>query len=192
MCGTDRHIAEGTFYRSAYPAILGHETLGRVVQLGAAVRHLAEGDLILRTTAVRPGDQLGEWNSMLGGFAALALATDVRALTEDGRDDLIKPYDRLGSAPCPRASTRSMRARSSSSRRPWSWLRSVGDVRDRRVVIIGTGGAALMFIQIARSAGAKQVIVVGRREERLARARELGAHETITSGPTRSPRSCVS
>jgi threonine dehydrogenase-like Zn-dependent dehydrogenase len=182
VCGTDRHIVEGTFYRSAYPAIVGHETLGRVVQLGSAVRHLEPGDLVLRTTAVRPGEQLGPWNSMLGGFAELALATDVRALTEDGKEDLIKPYDRMQRT-VPAAFDPVDVGAFIVFKETLSWLRRIGDVTGRRVVVIGTGGVALMFTQIARSGGARQVIVVGRREERLERARALGAHETITSEP---------
>ena len=41
LCGTDRHIVDGTFYRKDYPAILGHESLGQVVEVGRAVRSFA-------------------------------------------------------------------------------------------------------------------------------------------------------
>lgn len=181
VCGTDRHIVDGTFYRRAYPAIIGHETLGRVVQLGSAARYLEPGDVVLRTTAVRPGEQLGPWHSMFGGFAELALATDVRALAEDGKDDLIRPYDRMQQTVPAEFDPIDVGA-FIVFKETLSWLRRVGDVRGRRVVVIGTGGAALMFIQIARSGGARQVIAVGRRAQRLERARALGAHETITSG----------
>lgn len=182
VCGTDRHIVEGTFYRSAYPAIVGHESLGRVVQTGDSVRYLKPGDLVLRTTAVRPGEQLGEWNSMLGAFAALALATDVRALDEDGASDRVRPYDRL---------QRTVPADFDPVdvgafvvlKETLSWLQRVGDVAGKRVVVIGTGGAALMFIQLAKLGGARQVIAVGRRPERLERARELGADAVLTAAP---------
>ncbi|MEZ3158915.1 zinc-binding dehydrogenase [Microbacterium sp. BWT-B31] len=178
VCGTDRHIVEGTFYRSAYPAIVGHETLGRVVQTGKDVRYLTPGSLVLRTTAVRPGEQLGEWHSMLGGFAELAVATDVRALTEDGRADLVRPYDRMQRT-VPGDFDPLDAGAFIVFKETLSWLRTVGDVAGRRLVVIGTGGAALMFIQIARSLGARQVIVVGRRQERLQRAKELGADGAI-------------
>lgn len=45
VCGTDGHIVGGTF-PAARPVVLGHEVCGRVTQLGAAVDHLAVGDLV--------------------------------------------------------------------------------------------------------------------------------------------------
>jgi L-iditol 2-dehydrogenase len=140
------------------------------------------GDLILRTTAVRPGETLGSWNSMLGGFAEFALATDVQALTEEGRDEAIRPYDRLQRT-VPAGFDPIDAGAFIVFKETLSWLRRVGEVADRRVVVIGTGGAALSFIQIARSGGARQVIAVGRRAERLERALAQGAHAAITSGP---------
>lgn len=47
------------------------------------------------------------------------------------------------------------------------------------VLVLGTGGVAAFAIQLARLAGAR-VIAVSRTAAKLAAARELGAHETIT------------
>ena len=49
------------------------------------------------------------------------------------------------------------------------------------VAIIGAGAQGLMQVQLARAAGAAQVIVVGRSHGRLERARHLGAHITIST-----------
>src|SRR5687767_5310195 len=67
--GTDTHIVHDQFPWRAYPCVLGHESIGRVVECGSAVRNLKPGDLVLRPSAVRPGEQLGSYNSMFGGFA---------------------------------------------------------------------------------------------------------------------------
>jgi NADPH2:quinone reductase len=49
-----------------------------------------------------------------------------------------------------------------------------------KVVIVGaTGAAGLVAVQAAKLAGASQVIAVGRNEARLARAKELGATDTV-------------
>ena len=45
-----------------------------------------------------------------------------------------------------------------------SWLRRLADVRDRRVLVIGTGPAALAFVQVARLEGAAEILVLGRRQ----------------------------
>jgi NADPH:quinone reductase-like Zn-dependent oxidoreductase len=49
-----------------------------------------------------------------------------------------------------------------------------------RVLVIGTGGVSTFAIQLAREAGA-EVFVTGRNPEKLARARELGAHHVTTA-----------
>jgi threonine dehydrogenase-like Zn-dependent dehydrogenase len=178
LCGTDRHILGGTFYRREYPAILGHESLGRVVEVGDRVRNLVPGDMVLRTAAARPGERLGEFASMLGGFAEWALATDTAALTEDGAGAEIKPYDRLQKVVAPEFDPLDAGA-FIVFKETLSWLRKLADTRGRRVLVIGTGPAGLAFVQIAKLEGAAQVLVLGRREARLAHARELGADEAF-------------
>jgi L-iditol 2-dehydrogenase len=54
--------------------------------------------------------------------------------------------------------------------------------RGQSVAVIGAGPIGLMFVALARLRGA-HVTVVGRNAGRLARARELGAEETIVAPP---------
>lgn len=52
VCGTDRHIIDGDWARpepGQQALVLGHEPLGRVLQVGAAVGHLAAGDYVTAT-----------------------------------------------------------------------------------------------------------------------------------------------
>jgi L-iditol 2-dehydrogenase len=49
------------------------------------------------------------------------------------------------------------------------------------VAIVGAGAQGLMQVQLARARGAARVIVVGRAHGRLERARQLGAHTTIST-----------
>jgi threonine dehydrogenase-like Zn-dependent dehydrogenase len=182
LCGTDRHIVGGTFYRREYPAILGHESLGEVVEVGHAVRSFARGDRILRTAAARPGERLGPYASMLGGLAEWALATDVAALVEDHPDVPVKPYDRLQKV-VPEAFDSIDAGAFIGLKEALSWLRRLGDPRGRRVLIIGTGPAGMAFLQLTKIGGASQVIVLGRREARLEQARRLGADAVIRSSP---------
>ena len=45
VCGTDRHIADGT-YPAKYPNVLGHEIAGTVVSVGRGVDRVNEGDRV--------------------------------------------------------------------------------------------------------------------------------------------------
>ena len=47
--GTDQHLIAGRFpWPVSYPTVLGHESVGRVVQVGAKARNFKVGDLISR------------------------------------------------------------------------------------------------------------------------------------------------
>ena len=63
----------------------------------------------------------------------------------------------------------------------WLPLTSRAPVRDGdRVLVLGaTGTAGLVAVQAARLLGAERVVAAGRDATRLARARELGADETV-------------
>jgi threonine dehydrogenase-like Zn-dependent dehydrogenase len=53
VCGTDRHVMHGGSARNLPPGsdvlVIGHEAVGRVVQVGAHVRHLKPGDPVVPT-----------------------------------------------------------------------------------------------------------------------------------------------
>ncbi len=187
LCGTDRHIVDGTFYRRDYPAILGHESLGVVAEVGKSVRNLARGDMLFRTAAARPGERLGAYASMLGGFAEWTLATDIKALAEDGRDAEIRPYDRLQKL-APKGFDPIDAGAFTVFRETLSWLRKLADPAGKRVLIVGTGAAALTFVQVAKLLGASQVLVLGRRPGRLAHAARLGADDVLTASAEALPQ----
>lgn len=81
--GTDTHIVHDQFPMRVYPCVLGHESIGRDIECGAAMRNLKPGDLVLRPTAVRPGETLGGYNSMFGGFAEYGIVADAGAIIAD-------------------------------------------------------------------------------------------------------------
>lgn len=61
----------------------------------------------------------------------------------------------------------------------WSALVTVGNVRPgQSVLTLGTGGVSIFAVQIAKSRGAR-VIITSSSDDKLARARRLGADETI-------------
>src|SRR6185437_8381745 len=65
----------------------------------------------------------------------------------------------------------------------WSIAADAGGMTGRVVGISGTGIAGLSLTAYARLLGARAVVCVGRRAERLERARELGATHTALAGP---------
>jgi propanol-preferring alcohol dehydrogenase len=46
VCRTDLHVADGELTRPRLPLVLGHEVVGRIVAVGAAVERFGEGDRV--------------------------------------------------------------------------------------------------------------------------------------------------
>ena len=67
----------------AYPLLLGHETVGRVVEKGAKVRSFAVGDRVLGGLVISPTGFGSGW----GGDSEYVLAADHKAMVADGVAD---------------------------------------------------------------------------------------------------------
>lgn len=194
MCGTDVHIHAGDFERTGFsklPLVLGHETVGRVVAIGARPRRDALG----RT--VKVGDRIawayawcGEcyWCSVAkqptlcafarqygwgpatefpyatGGFAeyAYVMPSCKVVLVPDNLDG-----DLAASTTCAFRTV------------VHGFERAGGLTPSDNVVIQGAGAVGLYALAYALGSGARQVIVVGAPAERLAIAGAWGAHEVI-------------
>jgi 2-desacetyl-2-hydroxyethyl bacteriochlorophyllide A dehydrogenase len=182
--GTDAHIVAGQFPRLApYPFILGHESIGRVRAIGARVRYLAPGDLVLRPVAVRPGETLGGYGSAFGGLAELGVVADARALVEDTPRDRALRLPTFADAQqvVPADFDPLVAGAFITFKETLSWLHQLGPVAGRSVLVLGTGPVGLCFARIAKLLGARPVIAVGRRVERLALAMQLGADAGVNS-----------
>jgi len=65
-----------------YPAILGHESIGTIIEIDHKVRNFKVGDRISRVGTI-PNEKFGVcW----GGFAQYGIALDTKAMEEDGID----------------------------------------------------------------------------------------------------------
>ena len=181
--GTDRkHIQDKLPWRQDYPGILGHESIGEVVEVGAKVTAFGRGDLVLRPTAVYPGERLGGFSSLWGGFAEYGLVTDAAAMRRDDPSAETNNYVRfqqklppdLGVSPADATMVITLKETA-------SYVASVGVKMLTSAVILGAGSVAFSMCRFAKVFGGSPVIVVGRRDEPLAHARKLGADVTINA-----------
>ena len=83
--GTDLHVIAGTFAEHVdYPSVIGHESIGEVIEVGKKVRNFKVGDWITRvgTRAQADGSVKLSW----GGMCEYGLAVDHQAAWLDGVD----------------------------------------------------------------------------------------------------------
>jgi L-iditol 2-dehydrogenase len=174
--GTDQHLLAGYFpWTVRYPTVLGHESIGRVVWVGARVRNLRVGDLVTRVGLPAPDD--GSVHINWGGFAAYGVARDHWAMREDGLERAMwYPYRVNQVLPPdidPAEATMVI-----TWRETLSYLSRIGICPGADLLVIGSGGNGLAFAAHAAHMGARRIVVVGsaaRRETALA----VGATEYV-------------
>lgn len=181
--GTDqKHIHGKLPFPNDYPGILGHESVGRVVQVGSKVRNYQVGDRFLRPCAIYPGGQLGELYSVWGGFAEYGLVTDTKALLEDDPAAEVNPYTQFQQIiPDDLEISAAEATTLITLKEAASLVVNAGIKQGSSVVILGAGAVGISMCKFAKLMGAVPVIMVARRDEQLSYAKTIGADEIINS-----------
>jgi threonine dehydrogenase-like Zn-dependent dehydrogenase len=173
---TDWKIIDGQMpWAGPLPLLLGHESVGRVQQVGSKVRRFAVGDLVSRPI-VPAADGMG---SAFGGFAQYGIVTDAQAKADAGDDTMLSDYNARRQLVLPPDLPLSQAVLAISLSETASVLDGLGTLAQRRVLIAGTGIAGLALSMWCKLAGARRVVTLGRRAQRLERARLVGADAAI-------------
>ena len=186
VCGSDLHAWHGTqTYPMTYPVTLGHEAMGVVAGIGPGVTGFAVGDRVVSETArsvcgACPACRTGKYNLCAKrlGFGArydgamadyfVTRSEILHAVPANISDEVAattEPYCVAYNAAIERARIRP------------------GDA----VSVIGPGPVGVFAAQLARVAGASNVLVVGipGDEPRLELARGLGATDVVVATEAR-------
>lgn len=178
---TDAELIRGTQpYHQHYPCVLGHEAVGEVIAVGEKVRHFKVGDWVTRPAAIVPGSFCEGISSAWGGFAEYGVVTDHLAMSEAGDNSMATDYTavRQNVLEFGKKIGLSASVLSIALAETYEWATHL-PLENKIVAINGTGIAGLSLTLWASLGGAKKVIVLGRRNDRLALARDLGATVTV-------------
>ena len=199
ICGTDVHLWKGQL-PIALPIILGHETVGRIEQLGEGLERdwtgqpLQIGDRVTWNSssscgrcyycaekrqptrcperrAYGIGYRCDEPPHFLGGYAQFHYLRP-RTTIFKLPDDL--PSESLIGAGCALITA-------------IHGIERTGLVWRDQVVVQGAGPVGLSALAVAKNAGASQVIVVGGPKHRLEIAKRFGADRTLDIDEVREP-----
>lgn len=190
ICHSDLHTARdewNSVMPTVYPCVPGHEIVGKVTKAGSAVSRFKPGDLVgvgclVDSDHVCPTCQADmeqfchnatfTYNSPdRHGTAPVTYGGYSESIVVDERFVLQVPanLDLAGVAPllCAGITT-------------YSPIRRWGDIKGKKVGVVGLGGLGHMGVKFARAFGAHVVVFTtspGKREDAL----RLGAHEVIVS-----------
>ncbi len=154
--GTDSHILSGNFpWISPLPTVLGHESVGRVIDVGAKVRHLRVGDLVTRVGTPPAGEISVTW----GGFAQLGIARDHWAMRADGLPESEWRAWQVNQI-VPAGIDPKVAPMFTTWRETLSYIQRLDIViPGARVLIVGSGGNGLSFAAHAANLGAKVTVI---------------------------------
>ncbi len=175
--GTDKKLVNGQMaWANQYPAILGHESFGTVIQCGNSVRNIKPGDRFLRPFAAYPGTLLDGYASWMGGFAEYGLVTDTKAMLKDTPAAAISPY-----CVYQQMIPQEIKIEAADATMLVTLKEIASSVRDlnikfgSKVVVLGAGAVSMSMCYFAKLSGAYPVIAIGRRDQPLEDCRKTGA-----------------
>lgn len=189
ICHSDIHTVRNewsSIMQTAYPCVPGHEIVGRVTAVGSDVTEFGIGDLVGVGCLVDSDKDCLACESHLEQFCANSVFTyngpdrHLGGVTYGGYSEMMVVHkdfvlkipsnlDPAGAAPllCAGITT-------------YSPIKRWGDIKDKRVGIIGLGGLGHMAVKFAVAFGA-DVVVFSRSAHKRQDALELGAHAVIIS-----------
>ena len=187
ICHSDIHYLRGEWGPIPYPAVAGHEIVGRVTAVGAAVDRYKVGDRVgvgclVDSCRTCPSCREGLENYCTAGWVGTYMGVDKHTggptyggysssiVVDEAYVLRIPPnLDPAGAAPllCAGITT-------------YSPLRHWGVGKGSVVGIVGLGGLGHMGVKFAAAMGA-EVVVFSTSPNKVAAARALGAHEVVIS-----------
>lgn len=154
--GTDTHVVNREFADVSYPSIIGHESIGEVVEIGPNVKNFSIGDHITRVSAQTSSAGLAlSW----GGMCEYGVARD---------------HEAMKSAGLPREQWESFRVNQAipgglledvyepmfiTWRETLSFILRLGVTRGARVLVSGSGANGLSLAAMSSALGAEATII---------------------------------
>jgi threonine dehydrogenase-like Zn-dependent dehydrogenase len=180
ICHSDQQILRGQrTEKLAFPLVPGHEFAGIVEGVGSYVRHLEPGD----TVACEGMAWCGRCPACRDGRTGLCANYDEMGCTRPGGFAEMVAVPARCCHPAPGIPFESLAAAEPAAN-ALAAVEAAGIEPGDTLVVIGVGPIALLAMQIARARHPGAIIAVGTRDERLARAAELGATACVNARTT--------
>ena len=167
----DNLVANGAYFNGPMKSDLIplSDGAGEVISIGSHVKRFKQGDKVAGTFFQTWPDGAMQYSRPAMGGSTNGMLSELVALHEDGVILLPEGYSFEEGATLPCAAVTAWHALM-ATRNPLK--------PGQTVLCLGTGGVSIFALQFAKAAGAR-VIITSSSDEKLARAKELGADEGI-------------
>lgn len=184
ICHSDLHIIDNDWGNSRYPAVLGHEVVGEIVELGEQIKHLKKGDRVgvgwQASSCLQCHDCLRGNENLCDENQALIVGRN------GGFADYLKVDSRFA-FPIPAGiETQYAGPLLCAGVTVYSALRSAGMSSGQEIGVIGVGGLGHLAVQFASKLG-NRVTAFTTSQDKAEFATKLGAADTIVVPAGSSP-----
>jgi len=190
VCHSDLHQARNDWKSSSYPMVPGHEIVGRVTEVGSAVKKFKVGELagvgvFVDSCRTCPRCQKGLEQYCLNALSLTynGLEQDGKTPTQGGYSTQIVTDENYTLRVSDKLSLEGVAPLLCAGITTYSPLRHWKVGKGSKVGVVGLGGLGHMALKFAASFGA-EVTLFSTSESKRADAKKLGAHHfVITSNP---------
>lgn len=171
--GTDIKLVHHAFKGfTTYPALLGHEGTGEVVQIGCKVKNLHIGDMVLLPFADAKADA---FYSGWGAYSEFGVVGDAKALIDDGlRDSALFQECYYAQTVVPKTINAVDATMIITFREVLSAIKRFGIKTNQNVVVLGAGPVGLTFIKLLKARG-NTVVAFDVTDDKAKKAADFGA-----------------
>jgi len=187
VCGSDLHTITGGWGDVILPVIPGHEIVGRVVDVGSAVKDFKVGDQVGVGAMVSACFDCPPCNAGMENYCAKAPVDTYNAkypdgvVAQGGYSTGIRVDERFV-MPIPKElPAEAVAPILCAGLTVYSPLKRNGAGPGKTVAVVGIGGLGHLALQFARALGAERVIAFSHSERKKKDAMEFGATDFVTT-----------
>ncbi len=180
VCGSDIHVYHGTHPYTGYPVVQGHEVSGIVAEIGSDVKDFHLGDVVV----FMPQVTCGTCYPCRHGMEHICDNLKVMGFQTDGAAQQFFPVPARQVLKVPAHIPLDQAAMIEPLSVAVHALSRYGDVRTRKVVVLGAGTIGNLVAQSARALGAAKVLITDISEYKLEKARLCGIDLAINTSQT--------
>ena len=175
--GTDLKIIDDEFTETGvkYPVILGHESMGQVVEVGSEVESISVGDVF--TDPVGRLDPDSPYKAMVGGMKEYSVVQDEKAMDRLGIDRRL--YKGSRTRPVPASMPPEDAAILLTLKEAYSALKNFEFNEGMDVVVFGDGPVGLALTSFLHMGHAGWVACIGHHDERLNKILETSRPDLV-------------
>jgi uncharacterized zinc-type alcohol dehydrogenase-like protein len=187
VCHSDLHTARNDWGGTKYPAVPGHEIVGRITKVGSAVTHFKVGDLagvgcLVDSCQTCESCKQDLEQYCLNGFTGTYNGEDkhLNQQTYGGYSEKVVVNEKFVLHIPENLDLKAVAPLLCAGITTWSPLKHYHVKAGSKVAVVGLGGLGHMAIKLAKGLGA-EVTLFSRSPDKIQDALDLGAHKVVIS-----------